>query len=245
MIWIGIDTHLKMHEVEIQNEYGKRMWTGRIGNDRKGFESLLEKIRIVERSNSDAVSGIFMKPTGNYHMPVRHFLESSGLPVYVVDARKTEHMRIIQNLGKEKSDPEDASVLPSTARLDPSAVDSKGHDRLPESGLARLLEQLKRSSTALTDMIGSDLAAVFPEYAGMFRIDSKTSMKILEKYATPENIINAGDADLYSAMNTGKGHYSIDDARNLRAAAETSVGIPDPSGVYAFLRHIYVKHRMT
>jgi hypothetical protein len=28
MQWIGIDTHLRMHEVEIQNENGKKMWHG-------------------------------------------------------------------------------------------------------------------------------------------------------------------------------------------------------------------------
>ncbi len=103
MLWIGIDTHLKTHEVEIQNENGKRMWKGRINNERDGFESLLKKIATVEKSNNQKVMGIFMNPTGNYHMPIRHFLESSSFPVYVIDARMTEHLRIVQNLGKERN----------------------------------------------------------------------------------------------------------------------------------------------
>lgn len=234
MLWIGIDTHLKTHEVEIQNEQGKRMWKGRINNDRDGFESLLKKITTVENSNNQKVMGIFMNPTGNYHMPVKHFLESNSFPVYVIDARRTEHLRIIQNLGKEKSDPEDASVLASTARLDPSAMDSTGHERLPESGLTRLLEHLKNSATATINMIGSDLTAVFPEYTGMFEIESKTSLKILEKYATAENIRDADLNELFALMNTGKGHYRIDDARNLIHIAETSIGIPDPGQIYAY-----------
>lgn len=234
MLWMGIDTHLKTHEVEIQNENGKRMWAGRIDNDRSGFESLLKKVATVENSNNQKVMGIFMNPMGNYHMPVRHFLEANSLPVYVTDARRTEHLRIIQNLGKEKSDPVDASVLASTARLDPSAMDSKGHDPLPESGLTRLLEKLKRSATVITNMIGSDLAAVFPEYTGIFEIGSKTSLRILEKYATPENMRDAGQGELFALMNTGKGHYKIHDARNLMEAAKTSIGIPDPGQVYAY-----------
>lgn len=234
MLWIGIDTHLKTHEVEIQNENGKRMWAGRINNDRDGFESLLKKIATVESSNSQKVMGIFMNPTGNYHMPVKHFLESNNFSVYVIDARRTEHLRIIQNLGKEKSDPEDASVLASTARLDPSAMDSRGHKRMPESGLTRMLEQLKNSATIITNMIGSDLAAVFPEYTDIFDIEAKTSLKILEKYATPENIRNANLDELFALINTGKGHYSMDDARNLIHVAETSIGIPDPGNAYAY-----------
>ena len=149
MLWIGIDTHLKMHEVEIQNENGKKMWHGRVENSRKGFSELHEKIRTIEESNSDRIGGAFMNPTGNYHMPVKYFLESNGYNVYVVDARKTEHLRMLQNLGKEKSDQEDASILASTARLDAHSV-SKGHERLPESGLTRLLEQLKRNANDLT-----------------------------------------------------------------------------------------------
>ncbi len=234
MLWIGIDTHLKTHEVEIQNENGKRMWKGRINNDRDGFESLLKKIRTVESSNSQKVTGIFMNPTGNYHMPVKHFLESNSFPVYVIDARRTEHLRIIQNLGKEKSDPEDAAVLASTARLDPSAMVSRGHERMPESGLTRMLEHLKMSATTITNIIASDLAAVFPEYTDIFDIEAKTSLKILERYATPVNIRNAGEDELFALMNTGKGHYSMDDARNLMHVAETSIGIPDPGDVYAY-----------
>ena len=74
MQWIGIDTHLRMHEVEIQNENGKKMWHGRVEYSRKGFSELHEKIRKIEESNSDRSAGAFMNPTGNYHMPVKYFL---------------------------------------------------------------------------------------------------------------------------------------------------------------------------
>ncbi len=37
-----------MHEVEIQNENGKKMWRGRVENSRKGFSELHEKIRKIE-----------------------------------------------------------------------------------------------------------------------------------------------------------------------------------------------------
>ena len=101
MLWIGIDTHLRMHEVEIQNENGKKMWHARVENSREGFSELHEKIRTIEESNSDRIGGVFMNPPSNYHMPVKYFLESNGYDVYAVDARKTEHIRIIQNFGKE------------------------------------------------------------------------------------------------------------------------------------------------
>ena len=57
MLSCGIDTHQKMHQVEVQNENGKVMWRGQVSNSRKGFDTLLEKIRIIEKSNSDTVKG--------------------------------------------------------------------------------------------------------------------------------------------------------------------------------------------
>ena len=71
MLRIGIDTHLRMHEVEIQNENGKKMWHRRVENSREGFSKLHEKIRTVEGSNSDRIGEVFMNPTGNYQVPPR------------------------------------------------------------------------------------------------------------------------------------------------------------------------------
>ena len=98
MLSVGIDTHQKVHQVEVQNKDGKVMWRGQIGNDRKGFDDLLLKLQTVERSNSDTVKGIFINPTGNYHVPIQHFLESSGYTVIYVDARITDMARTMSNL---------------------------------------------------------------------------------------------------------------------------------------------------
>ena len=52
-------------------------------------------MRKIEESNSDRIGGVFMNPTGNYHVPVKYFLEKNGFSglVYLVDARRTVHLR--------------------------------------------------------------------------------------------------------------------------------------------------------
>jgi hypothetical protein len=72
---------------------------------------------------------------------------------------------------------------------------SKGHERLPESGLTRLPEQLKRNATMIANIIASDLRAVSPEYTETFEIDSKVSLKILKTYSIPKEIIKADSED--------------------------------------------------
>ena len=84
-----------MHYAEIQDEKGNVLWHGRFENSRKGLESILQKMRKIEESNSDRIGGVFMNPTGNYHVPVKYFLEKNGFSglVYLVDARRTVHLR--------------------------------------------------------------------------------------------------------------------------------------------------------
>lgn len=71
MISVGVDTHLKTHQVEMQNNEGKVMWRGQINNDRKGFGELLEKLKTVERSNRDSVRGVYVNSTETYHLPLQ------------------------------------------------------------------------------------------------------------------------------------------------------------------------------
>jgi transposase len=104
MIFIGIDTHQEMHYVEMQNERQQVLWNRRIWKSREGFLDLMEKIEIIRRSISQEIMGIFMNPTGDYHVPLRYFLENNGYHVFLIDARRAVHLRKIMNLGTEKSE---------------------------------------------------------------------------------------------------------------------------------------------
>lgn len=193
MLSCGIDTHQKMHQVEVQNENGKVMWRGQVSNSRKGFDTLLEKIRIIEKSNSDTVKGIFMNPTGNYHIPLHHFLETNSYKVIYVDPRVTDYARKMENLGKEKSDTVDAAMLASTPWKNGKAFDKRIHRREPVSELTRLHESVTGNITRITNILKSDLACIFPEYIDMFSdMGSKTSLAILDQFSTPSGILKAG-----------------------------------------------------
>jgi transposase len=106
------------------------MWHGSISNKREGFSNLIEKIHSLCRSNSQNVIGIFMNLTGNYHIPLKYFLEAKDYRVFLIDSRKTFHLRHIMNLGTEKSDREDARILAATPWIDRNAAGKAGHSDL-------------------------------------------------------------------------------------------------------------------
>ena len=121
-----------------------------------------------------------MIPTGNCHVPLKYFLEHNGFPVYMVDARRTLHLRKIMNLGTEKSDPEGAHVLAYMPWLDQKYAERRCHDRSPLSGITRERELILKNATMITNRMHGERAMVFPEFPDLIAIDSKTGMAILE-----------------------------------------------------------------
>ena len=65
---MGVNTHKEMHYAEVQDEKRNVMWHGRIPVSRDGFLQLLEKIRTIEKSNYQKIAGVYMNPTGTYHI---------------------------------------------------------------------------------------------------------------------------------------------------------------------------------
>ncbi|MGC8699337.1 MAG: IS110 family transposase [Candidatus Acidifodinimicrobium sp.] len=235
MLSIGIDTHERMHYVEIMNEKQKIMWHGKVMNNREGFSLLIEKIETIRRSNSDEVVGIFMNPTGNYHIPLKYFLERNGFGnlVFIIDARRTAHQRILSNLGKEKSDPEDAHILASTPWNDPGYRDKRNHERSDLSELTREREIIRRSITRILNDLHSQLAIIFPEFPDIITVESNTGIAILERYTTPDTIAHLSPEELFKLMKEkGKNHFSIDDAVKLINVSRESIGVPDSSGIH-------------
>ena len=236
MLACGIDTHQKMHWIEIQNQDEKVMWRGQASNDRKGLDALLGKLRTIEKSNNDTMIGIFINPTGNYHVPLKRFLESNGYRVIYVDPRITDYARRMSNLGKEKSDTVDAAMLASTPWKNRKAMDKPIHQRGPVSDLTRLHSSVTKNITRITNIIKGDLACVFPEYTNMFPdMGSKTSLALLDKFTTPSRIVKAGiDSVLKVMQKSSRNHYRKEDAQKLIDLSGSSIGVPDPDEIYAF-----------
>lgn len=120
-----------------------------------------------------------MNPPANYHAPLKAFLESKELGVILVDTRISEHLRITSNLGKEKSDDADSSILTSTARLIPKILDRDSQESGLLSSLTMLAESIGENITRIMNQIKPHVAAIFPKYPYYDKINSKTSLDIV------------------------------------------------------------------
>ncbi len=236
MLSVGIDTHLEMHVVEVQDEKENVMWKGRIGNNRKGFDDLLDKLKTVEESNNQKIAGVYINPTGNYHVPLSRFLQCNGYRVVAIDPRVSAAARNMDNLGRVKSDTVDASVLASLPWKKRKLLEAKTHERDAVSELTRQRESVQKNVTRTVNGLRSDLAVVFPEYCTLFNeLTTKTSFCLLEKYTLPVNVASTSVRELTDVIEKASHrHLGADVAVRLREAAQSTVGIPDDRGIYLF-----------
>ena len=243
MLSVGIDTHLEMHQVEVLNEEEKVMWRGQIGNNRKGFEELLEKLSTIEKSNDQQFVGVYINPTGCYHVPLSHFLQQKGYKVIAVDPRRSAAGRKMENLGRVKSDRVDAYILASLPWRNRKFRETSTHEREPLSELTRERKSMEGSKTRVVNAIHSDLAAVFPEYRTLFDdIATKTSIAVLRRYTLPANISNASADELADVITkASRNHSGKVTATKLRELALSTVGIQDTNGIYLFKMRENVK----
>ena len=153
----------------------------------------------------------------------------------MVDARTTEQLGRVMNLGNEKSYPGDAHILASIPWRDNKYGERANHVRSGLSELTRMRKMITINVTRTVNYINADLTVVFPEFTDLLAIDSKTGMTILEKDTTPDNITALSKDKLLNLMKKGRrNHYSAVDAEKIMEVARNSIGVPDKQGVFTF-----------
>ena len=123
------------------------MWKGRAGNNRKGFDELLWKLKTIEESNNQKIVGIYINPTANYHVPLSRFLQDNGYRVVAIDPRVSAAARDMDNKGRVKSDSVDAAALASLPWKKRKLLDAKTHERDTVSELTRQRESVQKNIT--------------------------------------------------------------------------------------------------
>ena len=231
MLSVGIDTHLEMHEVAIVNENAEIVWSGRVGNNRIGFQDLLAKLKTIEKSRNDKIMGMYANPTGNYHMPVSCFLRKSGYDVHEVNPILTSSIRKAMNMGKNKSDRVDSYSLALTPLYNKN---HKNHERLSTSVLTRYRQKLTNEETRLINLLRCDLAAAFPEIMTILDMRKVSALKLIQEFPSPRLYEGNRERIVEILRLNGRGHVDLGKVDLIMKAASETVGIEDKDGFYSF-----------
>lgn len=196
MYIVGIDIGKNHHEASIVSPEGKQIGRSlRFATTHKGADSLMNFI-FKNIGNSPCVFG--MEATGHYWYPIYSFLKARGYTIYPIQSDSLRKMYIRQT----KNDSIDSFLIAEVIRFGQFTTTSMADENiLAMRQLCRYRDSVISSRTEIKLRISTIIEQIFPEYEKQFSsLWLSTSMGILEKYLTPENIENAPIDELFEIM---------------------------------------------
>lgn len=234
MYIVGIDIGKNHHEASIVSPEGKQISRSlRFATTHKGADSLMSFI-FKNIGNSPCVFG--MEATGHYWYPIYSFLKAKGYTIYVINPIQSDSLRKMY-IRQTKNDSIDSFLIAEVIRFGQFGTTSMADENiLAMRQLCRYRDSVISSRTEIKLRIGTIMEQIFPEYEKQFSsLWVSTSMGILEKYLTPENIENAPIDELFEIIKD-KSHnkLTMKKAISIREAAADTFGIKIAQDAFSF-----------
>ena len=234
MYIVGIDIGKNHHEASIVSPEGKQIGRSlRFATTHKGADSLMSFI-FKNIGNSPCVFG--MEATGHYWYPIYSFLKAKGYTIYVINPIPSDSLRKMY-IRQTKNDSIDSFLIAEVIRFGQFGTTSMADENiLAMRQLCRYRDSVISSRTEIKLRIGTIMEQIFPEYEKQFSsLWVSTSMGILEKYLTPENIENAPIDELFEIIKD-KSHNRLTKAKaiSIKEAAADTFGIKIAQDAFSF-----------
>ena len=234
MYIVGIDIGKNHHEASIVSPEGKQIGRSlRFATTHKGADSLMSFI-FKNIGNSPCVFG--MEATGHYWYPIYSFLKAKGYTIYVINPIQSDSLRKMY-IRQTKNDSIDSFLIAEVIRFGQFGTTSMADENiLAMRQLCRYRDSVISSRTEIKLRIGTIMEQIFLEYEKQFSsLWVSTSMGILEKYLTPENIENAPIDELFEIIKD-KSHNRLTRAKaiSIKEAAADTFGIKIAQDAFSF-----------
>lgn len=151
----------------------------------------VEKIKKAEEEHS-MKARIFMESTGIYHYPLFCFFKDAGFEVDIINPLITYSNRN-SNIRKVKNDDFDAKNIAKVG-FDPNLkVSNMPHELIMNfRNLTRVYYYLTDVKSGYVLKLGNQVKMAFPQFKGIYsELTGKTSMMLLKKYTSPQEILEA------------------------------------------------------
>lgn len=234
MYIVGIDIGKNHHEASIVSPEGKQIGRSlRFATTHKGADSLMSFI-FKNIGNSPCVFGL--EATGHYWYPIYSFLKAKGYTIYVINPIQSDSLRKMY-IRQTQNDSIDSFLIAEVIRFGQFGTTSMADENiLAMRQLCRYRDSVISSRTEIKLRIGTIMEQIFPEYEKQFSsLWLSTSMGILEKYLTPENIENAPIDELFEIIKD-KSHNRLTRAKaiSIKEAAADTFGIKIAQDAFSF-----------
>ena len=159
----GMDPHERSATIEVIDDHGRVLDTGRFGTDRDGYAALLA----AGRTFTDRVWAV--EGCNGIGKHIAHRLVHDGEMALDVPAKLSAQVRVFATGNGRKTDPVDAHSVAIAALRAPSLVEVQADPQLVVLGmLADRRDELGRDRTQLVNRLHRLLLELFPGWAKQF-----------------------------------------------------------------------------
>lgn len=232
MIYVGIDVAKDKHDCFITNSDGEALFKSfTISNNRKGFETLFQKVQSVSDDLTKVKVGL--EATGHYSYNLLGFLLDKGLPTYVINPLHTNLYRKSLSLRKTKTDKVDAHTIASMIMSDvdlKSYSDTSYHNEELKS-LTRYRFDKVQERAKLKTSVSRLICILFPELEKLVpTIHMASVYALLSEFPSAHAVASAHLTRLTNLLSeSSHGRYGKDTAVMFREAARNSIGSNMPA----------------
>ena len=227
VFYIGIDIGKFNHCAAVMSNFGEiKCKPFYFSNDRKGFISLMNKVKPY-LSNSTLFG---MEDTAHYADNLRMFLLNQYKTVVMINPLTTDAMRKAQLITAKNDKLDSLSICqiimnPTLYRK----IEKDDFDMHHIRELTRYHHRMQESCTTYKEQLQKALDKVFPEFNSLFSANyGPTYMRILERFQSASTISNTDIRILRSALkHEGRGRGVSFTAEQLKSLAKSSIGQPD------------------
>jgi len=252
---IGIDVAKRKHKAALYDPQMRPIGNIiTVRNTRKDAEQLLSKV--LDSARRMGVVPLWgMEATGNYHLPLLHYLVEHRQRVVVFNPYQVKKYKEVQ-LTHTDTDPQSAAIIGDmldelcrkrSIRL--KAKEVREIDPYLEQAryMARYRFSLARSARNMMRQIASTVDYIFPEFEQVFGkgyLSKKTARLALKRYPDPATLAKLDEAQIQELAidlrRTSRGKFREDIAQNLLHQARNSFGVRCPQIVAPATRQIRV-----
>lgn len=232
MIYVGIDVAKDKYDCFITNSDGEALFKSfTIPNNRKGFETLFQKVQSVSDDLTKVKVGL--EATGHYSYNLLGFLLDKGLPTYVINPLHTNLYRKSLSLRKTKTDKVDAHTIASMIMSDvdlKSYSDTSYHNEELKS-LTRYRFDKVQERAKLKTSVSRLICILFPELEKLVpTIHMASVYTLLSEFPSAHAVASAHLTRLTNLLSeSSHGRYGKDTAVMFREAARNSIGSNMPA----------------
>ncbi len=200
MWYVGLDWADTHHDVEVQDEAGKRVGVRRFAHSHEGLHELQAFLLSIATSPENLACIV----ETNHGLLITFLLEV-GIPVYPVNPKTANQLR---KAAGAKTDRIDAHLLAKLARLDLAELRRLEPDSATVAELKTLTrdqDALIQTQTRLVNQLTACLKEYYPAALHLFaKLQQRSTLVFLQAYPTPQAALAASVEEITATLRTGK-----------------------------------------